>query len=66
MTCHANCLLKRQVASTTKFCCGKNKKTFSRQFAWNFKSSRVGKEEINMTNILPAELAESVLEVSLL
>ena len=41
-------------------------KTFNIQFAWNFKSSRVGKEEINMTNILPAELAESVLEASLL
>ena len=44
----------------------KNKKTFNSQFALDFESSRVGKEEINMTNILPAELAESVLEVSLL
>ena len=42
---------------------GKNKKTYNRQ---NFKSSRAGKIEINMTNILPTELAESVLEVSLL
>ena len=33
----------------------KNKKTFNRKFAWNFKSSRVGKEEINITNILSAE-----------
>ena len=66
MTFHVNCLLKRQFASTAKFCCGKNKKTFNRQFAWNFTSSRVGKEEINITNILFAELAESVLEVSLL
>ena len=44
----------------------KKKKTFNRQFAWNFKSSCIGKEEINMTNILPAELAVSVLEVSIL
>ena len=41
-------------------------KIFNRQFAWNFKSSRVGKEEINITNILSAELAEEVLEVNLL
>ena len=41
-------------------------KIFKRQFEWNFKSSRVGKEEINITNILSAELAEEVLEVNLL
>ena len=42
----------------------KSKKTFNRQFARNFKSSRGW--IINITNILSAELAESVLEVSLL
>ena len=51
---------------TAKFCCGKNKKTFNRQFARSFKSGRLGKEEINITNILSAELAESVLDVSIL
>ena len=44
----------------------KNKKTFNRQFVWNFKFSRVGKKEINITNILSAELAESALEAILL
>ena len=39
----------------------KSKKTFNRQFARNFKSSREW-----IINILSAELAESVLEVSLL
>ena len=59
MTFHVNCLLKRQFASAAK----KSKKTFNRQFARNFKSSRGW--IINITNILSAELAESVLEVSL-
>ena len=63
MTFHVNCLLKKQAVSTAKLCCGKNKKTFNRQFACNFKPGRVGKEEINITNILP-ELSESVIEVS--
>ena len=31
-----------------------------------FQPSRMGKEEIHITNILSTELAESVLEVSLL
>ena len=62
MTFHENCLMKRDNLHRQPNSVMEKIWKYS---TYNFKSGRVGKEEIKITDILSAELAESVLEVSL-